>query len=159
MSGCAAEDDEKNEIVSKLSAPFIIEAQTASLSFELCVVGDSTLYTFTSPDELRGLSVEKLNGEVVSAVYGGIQTTLAPVALRVPDGLAEAVELVSERLVSDGILTEKADSGVSVYSLAIDGRAVMLYYNHYDGLIESITYMKDGKKTEYILTDIREVVT
>ena len=92
-------------------------------------------------------------------MYGGIQTTLAPVALRVPDGLAEAVELVSERLVSDGILTEKADSGVSVYSLAIDGRAVMLYYNHYDGLIESITYMKDGKKTEYIITDIREVVT
>ena len=37
--------------------------------------------------------------------------------------------------------------------------AIMENYNHYDGLIESITYMKDGKKTEYIITDIREVVT
>ncbi len=116
------------------------------------------LYTFQSPDALKGLSLEKRDGEAATAVYGGIQTEVAEIALRVPEGLYEAVELIRGRFVADAVRTESADS-VSVYSLAIDGCVVMLYYNESADRIENITYMKDARKTEYLITEIKDVVT
>lgn len=84
---------------------------------------------------------------------------MADIALRVPEGLYEAVELICERFVSDAVCTENTSDGISVYSLAIDGRVVMLYYNESADRIENITYMKDAKKTEYLITEIKDVVT
>ena len=116
------------------------------------------LYTFQSPDALKGLSLEKRDGEAATAGFPGLNTEVGASALPEPRGRYEAVELIRGRFVADAVRTESAD-GVSVYSLAIDGCVVMLYYNEGADRIENITYMKDARKTEYLITEIKDVVT